>query len=612
MEINQGTNELGVTSIAVTGQPQLTGDVTISAGLNIVLTQVGNNIEIATSGVQVTLTNGNGTTINTDRVDWGGALVQDTTIDGGGSYSTFFTQTYHFGIGDSNYNPSGGWDQGFITFDSERRLGWIGDYAGVNRHTYVSVSEDKNDNYIKINAPEGKINLYDDTTSAATNGFVWTLTDNSTGQGAWAVAPTISLSTDGTPNPTQNILNLVSGTNITLTDDGSGNVTIDASGGSGGVTGIIGTTNQVLANGTSGSSQTGSVTLTLPQSIATTSNVTFGGLVVTNKLTLGSQNTLVGQDAGLNIVAGASQNTFMGAGAGKGGTMTSAADSNVAVGFNTLYSLTTGTQNVALGDSTLFKLTTGSFNFGLGTFTLYDNVSGDSNVAIGRSALRYCTGSSNVAIGREAGFNGVGVSGNVFLGHNAGYNETTSNKLYIANSNTATPLIYGDFSSSLIRVHGRLGALATTEQLRLEYSSTKYFSTTVNSVGSTTFDLTGTSPTFTFSKAVTFSESITMADGKDIVLNTTTGTKIGTATTQKLAFFNSTPVVKPTALTTQLTTITATAPGTPDYAIQDLVNVGGYGFVTADEGQSVLKVIENLQTRVSELETKLQSLGLLS
>ena len=77
-------------------------------------------------------------------------------------------------------------------------------------------------------------------------------------------------------------------------------------------------------------------------------------------------------------------------------------------------------------------------------------------------------------------------------------------------------------------------------------------------------------------------------------------------------FFGTTPVTKATALTSQLTTITASAPGTPDYAIQDLTATGGYGFVTADEGQSVLKVIANLQTRVGELETKLKAYGLLA
>lgn len=79
-----------------------------------------------------------------------------------------------------------------------------------------------------------------------------------------------------------------------------------------------------------------------------------------------------------------------------------------------------------------------------------------------------------------------------------------------------------------------------------------------------------------------------------------------------VGFYGVAAVTQPTALTTQLTTITATAPGTPDYAIQDLTNVAGYGFVTADEGQSFLKVVLNLQTRVAELETKLQALGLVA
>lgn len=65
------------------------------------------------------------------------------------------------------------------------------------------------------------------------------------------------------------------------------------------------------------------------------------------------------------------------------------------------------------------------------------------------------------------------------------------------------------------------------------------------------------------------------------------------------------------ANTAALTTITASAPGTPDYAIQDLTDTGGYGFVTADEGQTVLSVIANLQTRVAELESKLATYGIL-
>jgi hypothetical protein len=66
------------------------------------------------------------------------------------------------------------------------------------------------------------------------------------------------------------------------------------------------------------------------------------------------------------------------------------------------------------------------------------------------------------------------------------------------------------------------------------------------------------------------------------------------------------------ALTTQLTTITSTAPGTPDYAIQDLTSTTPFGFVTKDEGNSVLAVIANLQARVAELESRLQALSLIA
>lgn len=69
---------------------------------------------------------------------------------------------------------------------------------------------------------------------------------------------------------------------------------------------------------------------------------------------------------------------------------------------------------------------------------------------------------------------------------------------------------------------------------------------------------------------------------------------------------------KGAALTAQLTSITSTAPGTPDYAIQDLVNTSAYGFVTKDEGNTVLSVIANLQTRVAQLESRLQALNLIA
>lgn len=45
------------------------------------------------------------------------------------------------------------------------------------------------------------------------------------------------------------------------------------------------------------------------------------------------------------------------------------------------------------------------------------------------------------------------------------------------------------------------------------------------------------------------SADLTVGDGYNIILGSTNGTKIGTATTQKLGFFNATPVVQRSAYT---------------------------------------------------------------
>lgn len=90
------------------------------------------------------------------------------------------------------------------------------------------------------------------------------------------------------------------------------------------------------------------------------------------------------------------------------------------------------------------------------------------------------------------------------------------------------------------------------------------------------------------------------------------GGQVGTSASEKVGFWGATPVVQPAALTAQLTTITHTAAGTPDYAIQNLTTSTPYGFVTADEGNTALAVIANLQTRVAQLEARLEECGLIA
>jgi hypothetical protein len=82
----------------------------------------------------------------------------------------------------------------------------------------------------------------------------------------------------------------------------------------------------------------------------------------------------------------------------------------------------------------------------------------------------------------------------------------------------------------------------------------------------------------------------------------------------KIGHFGVAAVVQPTALTVALTQISHSGPGAPDYAIGTPIDSGvgsAWGFATQDEFETLMSVVLNLQTRVDELETKLQSLGLL-
>ena len=134
---------------------------------------------------------------------------------------------------------------------------------------------------------------------------------------------------------------------------------------------------------------------------------------------------------------------------------------NLGVGNRTLEALTTGLSNFALGTNSLLKLKTGDNNIGIASNALGNLIVGDDNISIGRlSMFSTKIANRNIAIGRLAGQNAG--DDNVFIGYNTGKNETGSNKLYIANTDTATPLIYGEFDNNLLQINGTLEVLGTT------------------------------------------------------------------------------------------------------------------------------------------------------
>ncbi|MFZ1289039.1 MAG: tail fiber domain-containing protein [Melioribacteraceae bacterium] len=169
----------------------------------------------------------------------------------------------------------------------------------------------------------------------------------------------------------------------------------------------------------------------------------------------GSSNTAVGSQAlsynttGVNNVAVGNRalesNTDKGLNTALGtwALRDANANNNTAIGYHAMYQNTTGFSNTALGSNSLSSITIGKFNVALGSGTMINNLEGDYNTAVGYNA--------------GYGSSGVSNSGNVFLGYQAGYSETGSNKLYIENSNSSTPLIWGDFANDIASINGKFG-----------------------------------------------------------------------------------------------------------------------------------------------------------
>ena len=164
---------------------------------------------------------------------------------------------------------------------------------------------------------------------------------------------------------------------------------------------------------------------------------------------------VIGQDAGNNLVrsVGGLHNIAIGNLSNRNGT----GRDNVTIGFNALQSSTTSNENVAIGTRTLEDITSGGGNTGIGTAAARDFTTGSRNTGIGKGSLQNNTaGSDNVAVGNLAGATTSG-SNNVFIGAEAGTGYTGSDALFIENSNSNTPLIWGDFANDTVKVYGTLG-----------------------------------------------------------------------------------------------------------------------------------------------------------
>lgn len=140
-----------------------------------------------------------------------------------------------------------------------------------------------------------------------------------------------------------------------------------------------------------------------------------------------------------------------------------------------------------------YASTTAADGLGIGAFALQNVISGRRNLGIGYSAgASQQTGTDNIYIGYRAGGQHTG-STSIFIGMQAGLDETTaSNLLYIAPSETANPLIYGEFPNTLARLAAVTveigdGTNATTlrnrvSDLTLDVEGGQFYIDAVNSV----------------------------------------------------------------------------------------------------------------------------------
>jgi len=89
-------------------------------------------------------------------------------------------------------------------------------------------------------------------------------------------------------------------------------------------------------------------------------------------------------------------------------------------------------------------------------------------------------------------------------------------------------------------------------------------------------------------------------------------TRVWCRLTSKVAADLASKAKAAAALTAQSTAITFTAPGTPDYALQDVINTNAYGFAAAEEARTFIAVVSNLQTRLAEVEAALEAAGIVA
>jgi len=186
----------------------------------------------------------------------------------------------------------------------------------------------------------------------------------------------------------------------------------------------------------------------------------------------GDRNCLFGKDAGVDI-RNEQDNSIFGAYAGLKNT----ADKNSFYGAYSGTNNTNGTSNSFFGYESGSQNTEGGSNSFFGHGSGKSKTTGSGNTYVGSEAAgNLQIGSNNTIIGFKAGNDFLGGDNNILIGAGAGdiafaYND----KLYIHNSTSDTPLIYGDFSNQEMIVNGTLEVTGGTAAVSSRASKQGFF-----------------------------------------------------------------------------------------------------------------------------------------
>lgn len=194
------------------------------------------------------------------------------------------------------------------------------------------------------------------------------LISNSSGAPSWSSTMLNGQVIIGSTGSTPAAATLTEGTGISITN-GAGSITIAADSAAL-VSSITGTANQVLANGTSASPQVGAVTLTLPQDIATSSDVDFGTITTSGDIQTTAGTLISGQSAG-----GSTGTLYLNSDTASTGALQMIAEANSGNYVNTLQNAsTTAARTWTLPDESGTIALTSDISSSLGYYSFATNV----------------------------------------------------------------------------------------------------------------------------------------------------------------------------------------------------------------------------------------------